>query len=868
MRRLRAWTMRLGGFMFPERREREMQRELESHLQLHVDDNIRAGMTPAEARRHALLKFGPMESIKEACRERSRLPRVERLLGDVRFGLRRLRREPAFATAVVLTLALGIGVNTAVFSVVDPVLLRPLPYPEPERIIQVNAWGQAFAEFGDGIQVSPPELRHHTAFTAVGLFIAGGVNVGGHPAVRLPAAEVTPEFFRVLNVPPVRGRWFTDTDIATSDRIAVIGAAVWRQRFQSDPDVIGKSITLDSLPFTVVGVMPEGVSFPDGASIWVPTSAPTHISGFIPSPKVVARLQPGVSPADARTVVLSTAKVSAKRADRVTVVPLRDVLVGKVRAIALIVWVAATLVLLVACMNAANLLLARVSSREREFVVRRALGATPVQLIRQVVTEGLVLAVVAGVIAVPAALWPLQAAKRLLPANLHGAVDIGIGGRTLAATAGVALATTLLFALAPAFSVKWRTPVGVLRADSTTTHDRFWGRFRSVLVSAQVALAVVLLVGAATLVASVRATMSVDLGVRSERALVFEVSLPGAKYSAAAQKSLFYERLFTEVRAVHGVEEVGATDHLPGRAGIMLARPIVADGHQPPEDTERAVLATASPRYFAATGIDLLAGRFFTERDRPGAPRVVIVSESYAKALGTRPEHLIGARTRTGTDKGPRIDEIVGVVRDVRFRDQDDYKPVVYVPHATDSSGTHAYLVVRAASESARLVPDIRSAIARVDPDLPLFNVQTYDELREGLIAERRFAMTTMVLFAVLAFSLAAIGLYGVISYLVQLRTREIGIRLAVGAPRKIICRQILLSGFAHAAGGVGLGIALVLGVGRILESRLWLPGVAAVSPAVLVGLAAVVLAVAVAATLLPAWRAIRIDPALTLRAE
>ena len=240
MRRARAWVRRAAGLFRHSKIERELREEFGSHLQLHIDDNVRAGMTPVEARRQALLKFGPIESVKEAYRDRSRLPLVESALKDVRFGLRMLRREPAFAAAAVITLALGIGANAAVFSVVDPVLLRPLPYPEPDRIVRVNGGAQEFARFGDGIEVSPAELKDHAAFSAVGLYVGGGVNVGGEPAVRLPAAEVTPEFFEVLGVPPSPGRWFTDEDIQASDRIAVIGATLWRQRFQSDPDVVGK----------------------------------------------------------------------------------------------------------------------------------------------------------------------------------------------------------------------------------------------------------------------------------------------------------------------------------------------------------------------------------------------------------------------------------------------------------------------------------------------------------------------------------------------------------------------------------------------------------------------------------------------------
>ena len=869
MRRVRALARRAAGLFIAGRADREMREEFESHLQLHIDDNVRAGMTPSEARRQALLKFGPLESIKESYRDVASLPLLTGVVRDAVFGLRTLRREPVFTVGVIVTLALGIGANTAVFSVADPILLRPLPYLEPARIVEIADGGQSFAMFGKGIEIWPPELKQNPAFSAMGLYIAGEVNLGGEPATRVPAATATPEFFTVLGVLPVRGRWYTEHDIKVSDRVAVISHSLWREKFSGDPDVVGRQLTLDSVPFAVVGVMPEGVTFPDGAVVWVPTSAPTQIDGYIPTPNLIARLAPGVTIEQARAVVLGLPGLEKRTAGRVRVVSIREALVGKIRSIALVVWLAAALVLLVACMNATNLLLARVSRREREFAVRRALGATRPQLIRQVITESLVLSGLAAVVAIPAAIWPLEVARSLLPPTLHGATDIALNARAFAATAGLALVTTLLFGLAPAVSIQHRPAIDVLRAQATTTSDRFWRRFRSGLLMAQIAIAVVLLTSAAAIVKNVRAVLAVDMGVSGERAVAFEVSPPRSKYRSPDALRAFYARLEEAIRAVPGVAEFGVTDQLPGRASMMLARAITAEGLSlAPGDKQRAVRLTASPGYFSASGIQLLAGRGFRASDGPGSPRVVIVSESYARALGVRPEQLVGRRSVAGSKKEPLIEEIVGVVRDVRLHGPEKpVQPAAYLPHAVDPGGyQQAYVVVRAVGDPSLIVPALRAAMTRVDPDLPLFNVQTFDEIRASLLAGRRFAMTTIAAFGLLAFVLASIGLYGVISYLVQLRTREIGIRLAIGATRIRICRQVLAGGLAHAIIGIGAGIAIALASSHVLAAGV--QGVDGIDAGILSLMAGVVAAVAFVATLVPAWRAMRIDPARTLRAD
>ena len=872
MRTFRAWLIRASGMFLRRSAEPDITAELESHLQHHIDDNLRAGMTPAEARRVAVLRLGSAEAVKEAYRDRAGLPWLDGMFRDVRFACRTLARRPGFMLAATTTLALGIGANAAVFSIVDAVLLRPLPYPHPERIVEISGPGQSFVDFGSVLRVHPRELRDNPAFSSIGLYIAGGANLGGAPAVRVYGAAVSPGFFAALGVSPILGRTFTDADLDASDRVVVISHRLWRHRLMSDPLVVGRSLTVDGAAFVIMGVMPAGVSFPAASELWIPTNAPTALMGSVPAPRLIARLNEGVTPSHARSEVLNVTKMKESRAKLVKVEALREALVGAVRPVAVLIWIASALVMLIACINAANLLLARVSGREREFTVRRALGASRGQLVRQVFIESLALSAVAAVLALPAAFWTLETARALLPAQLHGASDFAISGRVILFTAAAALFTALIFGAGPCLSIRTMSG-GVLRAQTAGMIVPFWRRFRSALLIGEIAMTMVLLAGAGTLVASVQRVMDIDIGATGERAVAIELTLAGEKYKSADLRRAFFSRLVAAVRALPGVETAGLATMLPGRApAMLLARPMVPDGETPGPDRSMAIQMAASPGYFEAAGIDVLAGRTFTERDVAGAPPVVVVTEGYARALGRMPQSIIGARAgaagtlRDGT--ALPAEEIIGVVRDVRLHGPEtDFDPGIYSPLDVSPGRTGSmHLVVRGAGDPLLLVPAIRTVVGAIDADLPLFNVRTFDEIRHALLAERRFAMSTMVLFAALAFALSAIGLYGVVNYLVQLRSREIGIRLAIGASRMRICRDVLLSGTVHAVVGVTAGLCATAALAQVANSRV--SGMQQIDVLMLCGLGAVVIAVAGLATWIPAWRAMRIDPALTLRAE
>lgn len=790
---------------------------------------------------------------------------------ELRCAYRALIANRAFTAIAVVMLALGIGADAAIFSVVDAVLLRPLPYPDSDRIVLVRAANpQAFVRFGAvAFDIANPDLKNNRAFAAIGVYAIGGLNLGGDRAERLRAAAVTPGFFDVLAVKAALGHTFTQADVLQTRQLAVISDGLWRTSFAADRAAVGRAILVNGRSFRITGVMPPRTELPETCVLWIPSGGP-NVGDRVLIPTIVARLASGVSAEQARDEIVH---VEPGAAPTLRITPLRQALVGDVRAILLLVLAAALLVLLVACVNAANLLLARVAAREREFAVRRALGASRLQLARQVLCESLLLSIAAGAVALPIAWWTLLAARALVPATVHGAFDIAMNGRAVVTTAVVSLLTAMLCGLAPSISIRGRVSADVLRGGAGATLHPFWRRFRTALVVTEVAAALVLLAGAATIARTVSELMVLDVGARGDRALTIDITLPDEVYDSDDRIRRFYERLDAETRAVPGVEEVAATDHLPGDAATMIidARVEVEGQPAPTGPRERtAPFLCATPGYFAALGIDVVAGRTFDRTDRPGARRVAIVSQLFARAVGLQPAQIVGRRLNLAwpSDPKPMWGEIVGVVRDVRLRGPESpFEPAVYLPFAQEpirSGVTH--VVVKAAADPRALVPAIRQAAARVDPNLPLYNLRRFDDIRAAYLAERRFAMTMMLVFGGLAFGLAAVGLYGVITYLVQLRTREIGIRLAIGASPSRVRRQVLLSGLLHAGGGIAIGAACAIALSRLVAASV--PGVGRVDPATLALLAGAIVLVAVVAAWVPARRATLVDPALTLRAE
>ena len=881
------WTneirRRLADAHLDPAREAEIVQEVEQHLDDRYREMRSLGHDGERARRAALAE------LNDDMRMRAELATVTRrevppspigapggaswiggLWQDLRYAFRSLLRRPAFPFVAVITLALGIGANTALFSIADAVLFKPLPYPEPDRIVEIE--GAPFRWSGGMRPVVDAGMLDSRAFSHVGLYAVGGLNAGHPPHVqRVRAAAVAGRFFGVLGAEPAVGRVFTDEELAAANHVVVISHALWVNSYARDPNVGGQTLVLNSHPYTVVGVMPPRVGFPDRAEVWVPAGADRQLTGMAFAPTTIARLAPGLSPWQARDEVerINDAGRRGRQRDPrelpVEVNPLREELVGAIRPLLLVVSAAVVLVLLVACLNTANLLLARVSSREREMAVRRALGATAGRLARYLFCESAVLAGMAGAVAVPAAYWTLAALQHLLPASLHGIEEVAIDARAIAVTAGVCLVSTLVFGLAPMLSVRRRPATETLRG-TTTTPRPFWQRFRGLLVAVEVAVAVVLLAGALTVVRTVGTLLAVDMGASGERALTLQLTLPRAQYKTAADGGAFFDRLRAELQSLP-IEAAGAASTLPGSTEIGVGLSVRVEGLPVLRQRTSAAYIGATSEFFDALGQPLLAGRTFAPQDTAGAPAVAVVSEGVPEAYGLPPAAILGRSISVSLGSKPVLATIVGVVRDVRLRGPE--RPAgraIYVPYSQSSLLGTMYVVVKGRGEAADLAGAVRAAIARIDPGLPAYNVRTFDEIRASYLADRRFAMAVMLAFAALTTLLAGVGLYGVMSYLVQLRAREIGIRVALGASRRDVLSNIVRGGLLYAVPGVLAGAALSAGVSRLFISRV--PGLQPVEAATLAVTGVGMMLAAAAATWLPARRASRIDPVEALRAE
>ena len=788
------------------------------------------------------------------------------MFNDLRFAFRALRRSPAFTLVAVITLALGIGANTALFSVADAVLFKPLPYPEPERIVNIESGPVGFSKTGI---IASRQMEQSPVFNGVGIYATGGLNVGdaGY-AERVIAAAVTAGFFQALGTVPVVGRPFTAAEANANERVAVISHGLWRRRF-AEREVLDQPLVLNGKPYVVVGVMPPRYAFPDQAEVWIPSGTDRQITGAAFAPSGVARLAPGVTIAAA----LEEAERIKYRGQPkhpmdqdVKITPLREELVGSVRPLFGIVTAAALLVLLVACINTANLLLARISSREREIAVRRALGASRGRLVRYLLGESAILSICAGLLAIPAAIVTLGAVRVILPATLHGVAEVAIDGRAVLVTTLLCIGSTLLFGLVPSLSADGRASVTILRS-GTATASPFWRRFRGALVAAEVAAGLVLLAGAATIVNTVTTLMRADIGARGENVLTLQLTLPMSSYDTRPKVSEFYRRLDERLSAIPGVESAAGTSMMPGSREVGVGGRISVEGLPDQKVESYALIVNASAGYFRTLGIDLLAGRTFTPADGPASPPVAIASERVAGAYGLEPAQLIGRRIKDAFRDPPSFSEIVGVVRDVRHRGPEGQPgPQIYRPLEQNPSFGTLYVAVKASRSVREIVSGVRAAVTSVDPSLPPYNVRTFDEIRAGYVAERRFAMMLMLAFAALTAALSAIGLYGVMSYLVQLRTREIGIRISLGATPNGVLRDTLIRGLWYAVAGVIAGAAAAAALSRVFISRV--PGLQEVKIATLAAASMAMLVLAAATIWMPARHAARIDPVEALRRE
>ncbi|WP_163991390.1 ABC transporter permease [Pyxidicoccus caerfyrddinensis] len=805
---------------------------------------------------------------------------METLLQDLRYAVRGLLRDRAFTLAAVLALALGIGANSAVFSVVNGVLLKAPPFAEPDRLVDVS---NTFGRVGrTGLTSSVVEYREYRelprVFSSVAAFTDDDVTLTGVDTPRhLHIVEATASFLPTLGVTPVLGRGFTEAEETPGqDRVVVLTHKTWRTHFAEDPGVLGRTLQLDGVPYTVVGVLPRSVEYPAGSDLYRPFAPDPELASeekrdtrFL---EVMARLKSGVTMEDAAKdlsrVSLSLAEAHPKyQVGRrsIGLKSLEDEVVGDVKGTLWLLLGAVGFVLLVACGSVANLLLARAAARGREVSIRAALGAGRRRLVAQFLTESLVLSVAGGALGLLLAMWGMDVLLAVVGEGLPRAADVRLDARTVLFTTGVSLLTGLVFGLVPALQSSRADLSAAMREGARGTAGGRSGRLRSTLVVTQVSLALVLLVGAGLFGKSLLALLSVDTGFTPEGVLTGQLSLPGASYESPERQVAFSRELLGRVQGLPGVESAGLTNALP--LGMSITFGFAIDGRtKAPDEIWPAVqLRTVSPGYHRVLNVRLREGRMLQETDGPDAPWVVVINKAFADAYWPKGDAL-GQRLKLNRPDA-QWTTVVGIVEDVREWALDRPTPPMayYSLYQVPSTGLALAARARAGNPEA-LRTAIEAELRAVDRNVPLFNVAPLMRLVDDSIGARRLSALLMGLFAGTALLLAALGISGVIGYSVAQRTREMGIRMALGAARRDVLALVLGQGLKLAGLGVAVGLVLSLGLARLLNSLLY--GVTAYDPWTFAGVAALLAGVALFATWLPARRATRVDPIIALRSE
>jgi len=811
---------------------------------------------------------------------------------DVRYTLRGLAKRPGFAAVVVLTLALGIGANAAIFSVVDAVLLRPLGYERPERLALVYS---QFPSLGfDKFWISGPEFlelrRWAQSFEEVGAYVLSTENLsGGDEPQRASVAYVSASLLRTLGVEPQRGRWFNDDeDRPDAPPVALLSDGLWRRAFAADPEMVGRTVVIDGQTTTVVGIMPPGFDVADGGvEAWLPLGIDESDAGGRGSHYLylVGRLRDDVGPEQAReelALLLGRWEEEFPEAHHpnpdghpLRLEPLKEDLVGAVRPAVLLLLGAVGLVLLIACANVANLLLARAESRQREIAVRTALGAGRRRLVRQFMTEAVILALVGGGLGLLLGVVGVDALLAAHPDSLPRAGGVQLDARVVGFTLAVALATGLLFGLAPAFHVRGRGFFNALKEGGRTTSGRARQRFRRLLVGAEVALATVLVLGAGLLLKSFWTLLEVDPGFEPRGVLTFQIELPAASYPEPRRVAAVYDELVERLGRVPGVSSAAAMTGLPPQRRVNANdtdfEGVPEEEGGPPHNVDYYQFVT--PGYFETLEIPLVAGRFFAPGDAADGPPVVVVNQTLARTFWPD-DNPLGKRLRRGwwDDDEPWF-TVVGVVGDVKQGGMDqEVGTELYFLHrqvpAFEPAGAPRTmnLVLRTAGDPLALADDAHRVVHELDPALPVAGVASLDRVVAGSVSRPRLMTFLVGVFGLLALALAAVGTYGVLSYGVEQRRHEVGVRLALGEARSSILGLVVGQGMRPVVGGLIAGVALAVALRRVLASLLY--GVAPTDPLTFAVVIAVLVAVALAACLVPGRRATRVDPLVALRYE
>ncbi|HEV2388561.1 MAG TPA: ABC transporter permease [Candidatus Acidoferrales bacterium] len=885
MSRLRQWLARVAGLFHRERADQRLRAELESHLQMLAEENVRRGMTAAQARQAARRTLGSDLRIGQAWREQRGVPWVETFARDAVLGLRMMRKHPGFAALAIATLALGIGANTAIFSVVDAVLLRPLPYPHPSQLVSVFATRRPANTFeGTSYPNLEDERAWNTAFTGMGGSNAHQLTLTGRGEPSLAnTVVVSGDYFPVLQAKPLAGRTILpeDTKLGAAP-VVLLSENIWRGRLGADPKIVGSSITLDKRPFTVVGIMPAGFRdpfFASTAQVWIPVHQDPVFGPLMRFRAgsllgVLARLKPGVSLEQAQSQMAGIAERLAANfpgADEslsIHVVLLQQILVGDVKAALLVLLGAVGLVLLIACVNIANLLLARASARGKEMGIRLVLGAGRSRIVRQLLTESVVLGLLGGGGGVLLAYAGVQAMVSILPADLPGLRAVAVDGRVLGFGLLLSLAASILFGLAPAILSADACLRTSLREGAGRSGDGGGRRrARNVLAVAEIALAMVLLVGAGLLLHSFLSLTYVNPGFDGRQVWKADVSLPQYEYSTPQQWTAFADQLLPRIQTQPGLRDSALAVPLPVfQQFVNLSFTIAGNPPLPQGVSDTADYVSVSPDYFRVMAIPLLAGRNFNRQDSIAAPPVTLVSEALVRRYFPG-ENPIGRRMIFAFPRDKAVArEIVGVVGDIRDKSLEHPSgPMMYVPFDQAPLWGGA-VVVRSELSPAAIAAAIRRQAHAIDPDLPVTDFESISYAVQATASPARFRALVFGLLGLIALVLASAGIFGVLSYSVSRRTHELGIRMALGATPPSIRRMVLREGGILAAAGLGIGTAAGLYLTRLLESQLY--GVGADDPWTFAATAILLAGVALAACYLPARRAMRVDPTIALRYE
>lgn len=883
---LRVTLARLRGLLLKSRVEREMEDELRFHLRMRAEENVRQGMTREEAERAALRRFGSWARVKEACRDIKGGGVMEIFIKDVKFGARMLRKHLGFTVVAVLTLALGIGANASIFSVVNAVLLRPLPYPNADRIVAI----QELNEKGSRVQVTAANFldwrAQSNSFEHLAAIFTRTANLAvGDRAERIDLAVTSTNFFQVFGVQPHIGRFFfREEEVAGHNPVAVLGYGLWQRQFGGDPALVGKSITLDGQAYTIVGIAPAGFQYPDRTELWIPPVKDVPLLnpqmdiqrargfGFL---SAVGLLKPGVSVKQAHEEMTAiTARLRQQypdtnnnRFDRV--VSLQTHLVGESSMALMLLLGAVALLLLIACANVANLLLARAASRQKEIAVRLALGATRLRLIRQLLIESLLLGLIGGTVGLMLGWWGVDMMRRLLPVDFPRAQAINLDWRVLGFTLLVSICTGLVFGLAPAFQstnpdINETLKENTRGASGGVRHNRL----RSLLIVSEVALSLVLLIGAGLLFRSFMRLQAVELGFRPQHVLTFRLAPSGANFTEDAQYTNFYSQVAERIKTLPGVDRVGVINTLPLMKGPTTAFRVEGRPLLTPDKWPGVNYRSVSPDYFSTVNVPLLKGRAFDAHDNDSSTLVILVNQSLVRR-DFEGEDPIGKRINiggTGRDGQPIWFQIVGVVADVRNLELNtEPTPEIYTSYLQDPFANMSY-VVRSQVEPESLVPAIREAVRQVDKAQPVAEVREMKQIVSEAAAQPRFNSLLLGIFASLALLLAAAGIYGVMSYAVTQRTHEIGVRVALGAQGRDVLRLIIGQCLKLTLIGLALGLVCALAMGRVLTTLLY--GVEPTDPWTFISGVLLFIAVALLACYVPARRATKIDPLTALRYE